>query len=67
MGLTRTGVFNIFRRFGEQGLAGLASGPQGPARPGTRRFLDAEQESISIRYDKTDQNFSAVIHPAAKP
>ena len=31
VGLTRTGVFNICRRFAEQGLAGLASGPRGPA------------------------------------
>jgi transposase len=44
VGLTRTGVFNICRRFGEQGLAGLASGPRGPA-PGTGRFLEAEQEA----------------------
>jgi transposase len=44
VGLTRTGVFDICRRFGEQGLAGLASGPRGPA-PGTGRFLEAEQEA----------------------
>ena len=31
VGLTRTGVFDICRRFAEQGLAGLASGPRGPA------------------------------------
>ena len=43
VGLTRTGVFNICRRFAEQGLAGLANGPRGPA-PGTGRFLQAEQE-----------------------
>ena len=30
VGLTRTGVFNICRRFAEQGLAGLASRPRGP-------------------------------------
>ena len=30
VGLTRTGVFDICRRFAEQGLAGLASGPRGP-------------------------------------
>jgi transposase len=47
VGLTRTGVFNICRRFAEQGLAGLASGPRGPA-PGTGRFLQAEQE-VQIR------------------
>jgi transposase len=44
VGLTRTGVFDICRRFAEQGLAGLASGPRGPA-PGTGRFLEAEQEA----------------------
>ena len=47
VGLSRTGVFNICRRFAEQGLAGLASGPRGPA-PGTGRFLQAEQE-VQIR------------------
>ena len=36
VGLTRTGVFNICRRFAEQGRAGLASRPRGPA-PGTGR------------------------------
>jgi transposase len=44
VGLTRTGVFNICRRFAEQGLKGLASGPRGPA-PGTGRVLKAEQEA----------------------
>ncbi len=44
VGLTRTGVFNICRRFAEQGLPGLASGPRGPA-PGTGRCLTAEQEA----------------------
>ena len=44
VGLTRTGVFNICRRFAEQGLAGLASGPRGPA-PGTGRCLTAKQEA----------------------
>ena len=44
VGLTRTGVFNICRRFAEQGLTGLASGPRGPA-PGTGRFLAPEQEA----------------------
>jgi transposase len=47
VGLTRTGVFNICRRFAEQGLAGLSSRPRGPA-PGTGRFLQAEQE-VQIR------------------
>ena len=44
VGLSRTGVFNICRRFAEQGLAGLASGPRGPTL-GTGRFLQAEQEA----------------------
>src|SRR4028119_2085735 len=44
VGLTRTGVFNICRRFAEQGLTGLASGPRGPA-PGTGRYLTAKQEA----------------------
>jgi transposase len=43
VGLTRTGVFNICRRFAERGAAGLRSGPRGPA-PGVGRFLDAGQE-----------------------
>jgi hypothetical protein len=29
-GLTRTGVFNICRRFAQRGMAGLKSGPRGP-------------------------------------
>src|SRR5215218_8949161 len=44
VGLTRTGVFNICRRFAERGAAGLTSGPRGP-EPGTGRFLDAQQEA----------------------
>jgi transposase len=44
VGLTRTGVFNICRRFADQGRAGLASRPRGPA-PGTGRFLASEQEA----------------------
>ncbi len=44
VGLTRTGVFDICRRFAEQGRAGLVSGTRGPA-PGTGRFLEAEQEA----------------------
>jgi transposase len=44
VGLTRTGVFNICRRFAERGAAGLKSGPRGPA-PGTGRLLDAGQEA----------------------
>jgi len=44
VGLTRTGVFNICKRFAERGAAGLQSGPRGPA-PGHGRFLDARQEA----------------------
>lgn len=43
VGLTRTGVFDICKRFAERGTAGLKSGPRGP-EPGTGRFLDAGQE-----------------------
>ena len=43
-GLTRTGVFNICRRFAERGVAGLRSGPRGP-EPGTGRLLDTRQEA----------------------
>jgi transposase len=44
VGLTRTGVFNICRRFAEQGFAGLASQPRGPAS-GIGRFLAPQQEA----------------------
>jgi transposase len=44
VGLTRTGVFNICRGFAEQGWAGLASRPRGPA-PGKGRFLAPQQEA----------------------
>jgi transposase len=44
VGLTRTGVFNICKRFAERGAAGLRSGPRGP-KPGTGRFLDTAQEA----------------------
>ncbi len=44
VGLTRTGVFDICRRVAEQGRAGLASQPRGPAA-GTGRFLAPEQEA----------------------
>jgi transposase len=48
VGLTRTGVFDICRRFAEWGAAGLRSGPRGPA-PGTGRLLDAQQEAETRR------------------
>jgi transposase len=44
VGLTRTGVFNIYKRFAERGAAGLKSGPRGP-EPGAGRFLDTAQEA----------------------
>jgi transposase len=44
LGLTRTGVFNICKRFAERGAAGLKSGPRGP-EPGTGRLLEATQEA----------------------
>lgn len=43
-GLTENGVSGICRRYIEQGLAGLASGPRGPA-PSTGRFLTPQQEA----------------------
>ena len=43
-GLTENGVSGICRRYAEQGLAGLTSGPRGPAS-GTGRFLSAQQEA----------------------
>src|SRR3712207_2079510 len=44
VGLSRTGVFDLCKRFAERGAAGLRSGPRGP-EPGTGRFLDAAQEA----------------------
>jgi transposase len=44
VGLTRTGAFDICRRFAERGAAGPKSGPRGPA-PGAGRYLDAAQEA----------------------
>jgi len=44
VGLTENGVSGICRRHAERGLAGLASGPRGPA-PGTGRLLSAQQEA----------------------
>jgi transposase len=44
VGLTRTGVFDICKRFAERGAAGLKTGPRGP-EPGYGRFLDADQEA----------------------
>ncbi len=43
-GLTRTGVFDICKRFAERGAAGLKTGPRGP-EAGHGRFLDAGQEA----------------------
>ncbi len=44
VGVTRTGVFNICKRFAERGAAGLKSGPRGP-EPGHGRFLHARREA----------------------
>jgi len=44
VGLTRTGVFDICKRFEARGAEGLKSGPRGP-EPGHGRFLDAKQEA----------------------
>jgi transposase len=44
VGLTRTGVFDICKRFAGRGAAGLKTGPRGP-EPGHGRFLDAGQEA----------------------
>jgi transposase len=43
VGLTRTGVFGICKRFAEHGAAGLKTGRRGP-EPSTGRILDAGQE-----------------------
>src|SRR5690349_10760132 len=42
VGLTRTGVFDICKRFARQGKAGLTSGRRGP-EPGHNRLLSGEQ------------------------
>ena len=47
VGLTRNGVFDICKRFRDSGMAGLKTGPRGPAS-GTGRFLTAAQE-VAIR------------------
>jgi hypothetical protein len=44
VGLTRTGVLDICKRFAERGVAGLKTGPRGP-EPDHGRFLDAGQEA----------------------
>jgi transposase len=44
VGLTRTGAFDVCKRFAERGAAGLKSGPRGP-EPGAGRSLGAEQEA----------------------
>jgi transposase len=48
VGLSHNGVFDICKRFREGGMAGLQTGPRGPA-PGTGRFLTAAQETLSAR------------------
>jgi transposase len=44
VGLSANGVMDICKRYAAKGLAGLQSGPRGPA-PGTGRFLTAAQEA----------------------
>jgi transposase len=44
VGLTKNGVFDICQRFRACGMAGLRTGPRGPA-PGTGRFLTPAQEA----------------------
>src|SRR3712207_1308049 len=44
VGLSPTGVFDVCKRYAEQGAAGLRTGPRGP-EPGYGRFLDAGQEA----------------------
>ncbi len=44
VGLTKNGVFDICKRYREKGMAGLQTGPRGPA-PGTGRFLTAAEEA----------------------
>jgi transposase len=44
VGLTKNGVFDICKRFRARGMAGLQTGPRGPAA-GTGRFLTATQEA----------------------
>lgn len=44
VGLTKNGVFDICKRYREKGMAGLQTGPRGPA-PGTGRFLSAAKEA----------------------
>src|SRR5215210_5230584 len=45
VGLTRTGVFDICKRFAERGAAGLKTGPRGP-EAGHGRFLDAGRAAV---------------------
>src|SRR5919107_2370641 len=44
VGLSRTGVFDICRRFAAEGVKGLASKPRG-RKPDEQRLLDAAQEA----------------------
>ena len=44
VGLTKNGVFDICKRYREKGMAGLQTGPRGPAA-GTGRFLTAAEEA----------------------
>jgi transposase len=44
VGLSKNGVFDICQRYRLKGMAGLQTGPRGPA-PGTGRFLTAAEEA----------------------
>lgn len=44
VGLTKNGVFDICKRIRAKGMAGLQTGPRGPA-PGTGRFVTARREA----------------------
>src|SRR5512133_3023022 len=44
VGLTKNGVFDICKRFRARGMAGVQTGPRGPA-PGTGRFVTTAQEA----------------------
>src|ERR671917_1579509 len=48
VGLSRTGVFDIRRRFAAEGAKGLVSKPRG-RKPDEQRLLDAAQETEALR------------------
>src|SRR3712207_9211876 len=57
VGLSRTGVINICRRFAAEGAKGLVSKPRG-RKPGEQRLLDPAQEAevqALIRHHTPDE------------